>query len=402
MQLDYYKEKYPDIYERRIEIVNRQLFGICENVLTKAIVERTLYCEVVDSDNIVYLENYRKRMIKEEWADIIKKEFGENMKFDVVIGNPPYQDDSGRSSIYNKFVSKSIMLADTVSMITRDNWMNGKAFKDMRDKMLERGCINKIVHFPKVGEVFEDLKVSVAYFLWTKGDKGKTEYRCIKDKKECLKQELDLTDGVLYKSEIGKEVLEKIGGKSNWGDIYKTRCYAFMDQRKRNNMEQSKSLDDKYNITVMVNKGNPIYVNINNFVNTNEIIKYKVVCGVIINEASIESPGNVLTNIKAIGRNVVASETWSLVATFDTEDEAINCKKYIMTKFVRFIANQSVNGRSNVTDNTFEYVPVQNFTNNSDIDWSQSISSIDNQLYKKYKLSNEEISYIDKTIKSIE
>lgn len=73
-----------------------------------------------------------------------------------------------------------------------------------------------------------------------------------------------------------------------------------------------------------------------------------------------------------------------------------------MTKFVRFIANQSVNGRSNVTDNTFECVPLQDFSNNLKIDWSQSVADIDAQLYKEYDLSGEEIDYIEKTIKPMQ
>lgn len=73
-----------------------------------------------------------------------------------------------------------------------------------------------------------------------------------------------------------------------------------------------------------------------------------------------------------------------------------------MTKFVRFIANQSVNGRSNVTDNIFECVPLQDFSNNLKIDWSQSVADIDAQLYKEYDLSGEEIDYIEKTIKPMQ
>lgn len=125
-------------------------------------------------------------------------------------------------------------------------------------------------------------------------------------------------------------------------------------------------------------------------------------CGVIINEAFIDAPDNVLTNIVALGRNTVASETWSLIATFESEQETLNCKKYITSKFVRFIANQSVNGRSNVTDNTFECVPLQDFTSSSDIDWSQSVSDIDKQLYEKYGLKQEEMDYIESTIKPME
>lgn len=87
------------------------------------------------------------------------------------------------------------------------------------------------------------------------------------------------------------------------------------------------------------------------------------------------------------------------MATFHSEEQAHNCAKYIKTRFIRFLANQTVNGRSNVTDNTFKYIPLQDFTSSSDIDWSKSISDIDQQLYRKYNLTQEEIDYIENTIK---
>ena len=67
------------------------------------------------------------------------------------------------------------------------------------------------------------------------------------------------------------------------------------------------------------------------FPNNSDVEKYKVMCGVIINEAFIDAPDNVLTNIVALGRNTVASETWSLIATFESEQETLNCKKCLST-----------------------------------------------------------------------
>ena len=397
-------QEFPDNAERRKHILQNQLYGIALNPMCQLMSARTVYGTIQGENNIILIDNYINIIKNKDtkfFKEAIKERFGE-MKFNVVIGNPPYQDESGRSSIYNKFVEKSIMLAPIISMITRDNWMNGKAFKSMRDKMMDTGCISSIVHYPKGGEVFKNVSVTVAYFVWQKGYNSKTHYVCIRDNKKCVEQELDLMDGVLYKSEIGKSIVDKAGNKSNWTKNFNTRSYPFMDQRKRYNMESADYKDDKHNVAVMINSEKPIFVSSNHFSNIDEVYKYKVMCGVIINEASIDNQGNVLTNIKALQPMQVASETWSLIATFDTELEAINCKKYIMTRFVRFIANQSVNGRSNVTDNTFEYVPLQDFSEHSDIDWSQSIANIDQQLYKKYNLTEEEIAYIEKTIKPMQ
>lgn len=326
------------------------------------------------------------------------------MKFDVIIGNPPYQDTSGRASIYHKFIEESIKIANHVSMITRDNWMSGKAFKATREKLIETGTITDIVHYPNNGEIFKNVSVTVAYFVWRKGENSNklTRYSRIKDGKEIFSHDLDLSNGIIYKSELSKNILDKTKAIGNWPATYNTRSYAFMDQRKRLSLDSKDNRDTEYAVEVIVNKQNPVYVNINNFANQDEVSRYKVICGVIVNEASLENPGNVLTNIRALNRFSVPSESWSLVATFETSGEAVNCKKYISTKFIRFIANQSVDGRSNVTDNTFECVPLQDFTPNSDIDWSQSITNIDQQLYKKYNLTPEEINYIEATIKSLD
>ena len=175
-----------------------------------------------------------------------------------------------------------------------------------------------------------------------------------------------------------------------------------MDQRKRKALKSSNIQDENYNVAVLVNKDKAIYTAISNFQNVDEVKKYKVLCGVVINEALLGSPGNVLTNIKAIAPMQVASETWSLIATFNTEEETVNCKKYVQSRFFRFLANQTVNNRATVTKNAFKYIPIQDFTSQSDIDWSQSISDIDQQLYKKYNLSPEEITYIESTIKPMD
>lgn len=380
-----------------MHIISKQLYGVALTPNSY----RIAYDKLYESQNIWLISDYVRKLKIKGIHKLLIEELGIDMKIDVVIGNPPYQDESGRASIYKDFVEESADIADVVVMITRDNWLNGKAFKSMRDKLTVNGTIKDIVHYPKIGEVFPGIKVSAAYFSWFRGEKKNTNYTCIKDGNIVLTQELDLTNGIIYKSEIAKSILTKVGNRSKWAQTFNTRSYPFMDQRKRYGMYSVDVKDEEHTIGVMINGERPAYVSIGNFSNIDEVYKYKVMCGVIVNEASIENPGNVLTNIKAIGKGVVASETWSLVASFDTEEETVNCKKYIMTKFVRFIANQSVNGRSNVTDNTFECVPLQDFTEGSDIDWTQSIEDIDAQLYRKYNLSSEEISYIERTVKQM-
>lgn len=89
------------------------------------------------------------------------------------------------------------------------------------------------------------------------------------------------------------------------------------------------------------------------------------------------------------------------VGKFNSREEAERCSKYLSTKFLRALVNIRAVGIS-ISSDAYKFVPLQDFTSNSDIDWSQSIADIDQQLYRKYNLTSEEIAYIEKTIKPME
>ena len=331
----------------------------------------------------------------------INEEFKKEMKIDVVIGNPPYQDADGKSSVYPYFIESAVDISDITCMITRDNWLAGMAFEDMRNHMNLHGKVEEIVHYPVVSEVFNNVGVAVAYFLWSRGYAGDTIYKRIENGKEISNRQVDIDRFIT--SDIAAGIVNKVNAFEEWADTFNSRSYPFMDQRKRlEKLDTSVINDQYYNVAVIANKEHTVYTNIGFFTNEDEVRKYKVLCGVKINEAREDSPGNVLTNIKAIYPNVVASETWSLVASFDNEAETVNCKKYIQTKFVRFLANLTVNVKATVTRNAFKFIPLQDFTENSDIDWTQTVAGIDRQLFSKYGLTEAEIAYINKIIKPMD
>ena len=89
------------------------------------------------------------------------------------------------------------------------------------------------------------------------------------------------------------------------------------------------------------------------------------------------------------------------IGAFDTEEEALNLQKYFATKFLRFMVGIMKVSR-NITQLVYKYVPMQNFTNASDIDWSKPVAELDQELYAKYGLSQEEIDYIEYVIKPME
>jgi len=97
---------------------------------------------------------------------------------------------------------------------------------------------------------------------------------------------------------------------------------------------------------------------------------------------------------------VGCTTTFLCIGKFKTKQEANDCLKYIKTKFCRFMLGILKVTQDN-TKETWKYVPLQDFTANSDIDWSKSVSEIDKQLYKKYGLSAEEISFIESKVREM-
>lgn len=387
-------------------IIKNQLYGIAIGDNSYDTARKRVY----DCENIVkvpakyYIDDMKefKKFTsdgKDIWArTMIKRRVGKDMKIDVVVGNPPYQDFSGRSSIYPSFMEWAASISDITTMITRDNWILGKDFERTRNHIITNGTVEKIYHYPVVGEVFDTLKVSVAYFLWKRDKYRKTEYNRIENGELKQSTEIDIQGAII--SDTTNRIIDKVNLNHTWLDIFAPRSYPFMDQRKRYRLTTVDEPDEQHNVKIITNDGaKPKYTSLGSFSSEDEVSQYKVMCGVVINEASHGKPGNALTNIVVLNPMCVASESWSLVATFHSEEQAHNCAKYIKTRFIRFLANQTVNGRSNVTDNTFKYIPLQDFTSSSDIDWSKSISDIDQQLYRKYNLTQEEIDYIENTIK---
>ena len=95
------------------------------------------------------------------------------------------------------------------------------------------------------------------------------------------------------------------------------------------------------------------------------------------------------------------TQTFIAVGCFDTEDEALHLLKYVKTKFARILLGILKVTQGNKAD-TWEYVPVQDFTHNSDIDWTKSIFEIDQQLYAKYDLTPEEIAFVESKVEPID
>lgn len=130
--------------------------------------------------------------------------------------------------------------------------------------------------------------------------------------------------------------------------------------------------------------------------NWDKINTYKIICGQQLNKNK-----TVMSSIAGLKPKQVCSSSYGVIFYSDDMRRAGNAYKYAKTKLFRFLVFIAIETVSTISASRFAFVPDQDFSSSSDIDWSQSISNIDQQLYKKYKLTDEEIDYIEKTIKSM-
>ncbi len=166
---------------------------------------------------------------------------------------------------------------------------------------------------------------------------------------------------------------------------------CFHDEKQKETDISVLGLKDKQRVYRYINKKYVEYPHQN-------IDKYKVIVPANNGSGAI---GEVLST-PLIGSPLIGyTQTFISVGAFDELNNAENALKYVKSKFCRVmlgILKVTQNGKKE----TWKYVPLQDFTSSSDIDWSQSIANIDKQLYKKYNLSDEEIDFIEKNVKEME
>lgn len=387
------------------ETVEENLFVICKTPMAKTITKRTLlgygsgrinaHCF---DDLINTLKNkpeqFQKRVLKGSfWGKDVK-----NMRFDAIVGNPPYQESDGgggsgrsASSIYPYFFKQSVELKpDYISMIMPSRWFNGgKGLDDFRASMLSDSHISRIVDFCDSKYCFptSDIAGGICYLLWDKKYSG----NCLM--KNVLKNGATFSDmrilneyPVLVSNNRAIHIIRKVLNQKE------LMLSEVVSSRKPFGLDSSASFDKDGDIFLRSSKGNGTIrrERINSGLDMLE--KYKV----ITSKVSFEHAGvpdkdgmmRVLSVVQVLPKNSACTESYLVNGTFETEDEAMNMAKYLKTKFVRFLLMQML-ASMNMTKSTYCFVPMQNFTK----EWT------DEELYAKYSLSDEEIAFIDSMIK---
>lgn len=412
-------------------IIENQLFGIAPLDIYATLAQETVY-GFADTDFKYRLRNRNIRtepqieeLVKDgKLEEVIKEHFG-NMKFDVVIGNPPYQEDVGVRSeqppIYHHFMESAYKISDKVCFITPARFLFnvGATPKKWNEKMLNDNHL-KVEFFEQKSEnVFPgtDIKGGVAITYYDKcQDFGKigtfTHFDELNSitKKVLSKFERSLSDiycsntaykySPLFFSENPGFENRVSGGSKRYmaSSVFEKFPEVFLKQPKEDGQEYVKIIGRKNNqrTTLFFDK---------RYINPPEnFYKFKVMLpgsngsGAIGEVLSTPLVGEPLVGEPLVGH----TETFISFGAFDNREEAENLLKYIKTKFARTMLGVRKVTQGNKNTYVWGLVPLQNFTNNSDIDWSQSIAQIDQQLYKKYGLSEKEIAFIEEKVREME
>lgn len=339
------------------------------------------------------------------------------MKFDFVIGNPPYQEDSKGANesdtpIYHYFYDAAFKIANKVELITPARFLfkAGYTPKMWNEQMLSDVHF-KVLHYePKSNRVFTntDIKGGVAI---TYRDCEKNygaidaftsfpELNGIKQKVwafdvESLSEVITNRGIYRYSEKAYKEQPEELKKTAD------ARIAPSAFERMPSLFTDEKPQDDYEYIQIFgIIKGTRYYkwFRKDYVKEVDNLYKYKVMIPKANGSGAI---GEVLST-PLVGTPLVGfTETFISIGETDSKSEAEATLKYVKTKFARTML-----GILKVTQNnakpTWKYVPIQDFTSSSDIDWTQSIADIDKQLYKKYNLSDEEIDFIEANVKEME
>lgn len=342
------------------------------------------------------------------------------MKFDFVIGNPPYQDNTiGENGtyappVYDKFMDEAYKVGDRVEVITPARFLfnAGSTPKAWTDKMLKDEHLKVLFYTQESNKVFSntDIKGGVAI---TYHDNTKT-FNAIQtftpfEELNSIKQKIISSDNfkslmsiVYIQSRFNLDELykkypnSKSGIGSNGKDkrleknIFSKVPEPFTDVKAHN--------DDLSVIGIVKNKRVWKYISKSLIDMDHENInKFKVLVPTSNGSGAI---GEVLST-PLIGTPLIGyTRSFIGIGAFDTEIEAKACLKFIKSKFARAALGILKITQDNNKD-TWKFVPLQDFTSDSDIDWSVSVAEIDKQLYKKYDLSPEEIEFIETHVKEM-
>lgn len=407
------------------EIVEKNIFAVCRTRIAESITRRTLVGFRTDiRPNVKRIDDltplvmvYKNKFIRtvlngKDYWNVNKKE---QMKFDAIIGNPPYQVNIGEQKdnygipLYNQFVEIAReMKPNYISMIMPSRWFTGgRGLENFRRSMLADMHVRAIYDFVDSKDLFPTVDISggVNYFLWD-----------AKHRKECL-----FTNTLHGESDSCERKLDQfpIFVRNNGALSFINKVLAKCKKKTLNTQVSGQTpfgfvstfrgtADIATDPTALELKssGATSYVARDDVKKNKQWIDmYKVV----FSKATCEHAGTpdrngqfrVLSSVMILKPGVVCTQSYLVGGAFATELEANNFLAYLSTKFARYLMLQTITSQD-LSPEKFMFVPLENYTASSDIQWTTGdIANIDRQLYEKYGIEADEIAAVERTIKEM-
>ncbi len=426
------EKDFPDLQKRLNHIFTKQLFGIAITELTSLLARRSVYCSKhadgkysICSDFDDENGNIRFERTEHTWENGRCKYCGANqeeydredglethayqfihnpkdllkMKFDVIIGNPPYQMSDGGAAasampLYQKFVQQAKKLQPRyLTMIIPSRWFaGGKGLDDFRNEMLEDERIRNLIDYPVSSECFPgvEIKGGVCYFLWDRDNYGNCKVKTIRGnnvstlERPLLENNCDIF--VRYNEAI--TIMRKVISlrEDSFADIVSSRKPFGL------------TTDFKDFTNRIIPDGIMIYANkATGYIKKEQIIQnqqwvdeYKIYITRAYG-AGEDFPHQILNKPIFGDKGTCCTETYLVIGPFEKKEHAKNAISYINTRFFRFMV-LLVKNTQDAPKRVYQFVPMQDFNET----WT------DEKLYKKYGLTQEEIDFIESMIRPME
>lgn len=400
--------------EQRIwdKVVAENVFVICKTPMAKRITRRTLCGFRKAKVNARYFEDLINQIKNKPNNFVTKVAKGksfwkannnDNMKFDAIVGNPPYQVMDGGAGVsakpvYNLFVEIAKRIRPNyISMIMPSRWFaGGKGLDSFRKDMLSDNRLSHIFDYINAKDCFPTASIGggVNYILWDSKHKGNCCITTIQGENKDTEIRPLNQFSVFIRYNAAIHIVKKCYSDDNFSSIVNTRNPFGLPSNVRG--EKSGELR-------LISSAGISWLPKNVVSSSNQLLsKYKILTSKVTAEHAGEPDKNgqfkIISRTEIIGPNEVCTDSYLIIGASENKSIVENEYKYLRTCFTRFLLMLSVSS-INLSADKFQFVPNQNFTEQSDIDWSKSISEIDQQLYAKYDLSTDEISFIESMIK---
>ncbi|MFC2033597.1 Eco57I restriction-modification methylase domain-containing protein [Chloroflexota bacterium] len=424
----------PDKQSRINHVFKNQIFGLAITELTSLLSRRSVYCSKTANGKYSVCEtfsdpqgNIRFGRFEHTWINghcafcgATQQEYdrgGElethayqfihtekpeeifKMKFDVIVGNPPYQLNDGgfgRSAtpIYQKFVQQAKKLNPRyITMIIPSRWFGGgKGLNKFRAEMLNDDRIRKVVDFEDSAEVFPGVSVAggICYFLWEQNSSGPCEIINMHNGIQAVStRHLNDFDTFIRHSKA-VPIIRKVLAKNEKRMHEQVRSYKPFGLR---TFVKPQKIGD---IILHWQKGEGPYNRKEITVGVEMIDEWKV----ISSRSGHEHAGNpstadgtrrVLAKIAVLPPGTICTETYLVIGSYPKEEQARNLVAYMKTRFFRFLLSLFMYSHS-ITKDTYAFIPILGMTKR----WT------DEELYKRYGLTEEEIAFIEAKIKPMD